>query len=109
MDAIDDTRTFGRARLDFSSEHDIDEFVDTLQKFEGGEMAADQRRGFRLVAGTYGQRQDGVQMLRVKAPQGIVSSSQMRAFAGVASRYSRGFCHITTPQNIQVHFVPFND
>jgi sulfite reductase beta subunit-like hemoprotein len=105
MDAIDDTRTLGRARLDFASEHDIDEFVETLQKFERGEMAADQWRKFRLVRGTYGQRQDGVQMLRVKAPQGIVSSSQMRAFAGVASRYSRGFCHITTRQNIQFHFV----
>ena len=105
MDAIDDTRTLGRARLDFASEHDIDEFVETLRKFEQGEMPADQWRRFRLVRGTYGQRQDGVQMLRVKAPQGIVSSSQMRAFAGVASRYSRGFCHITTRQNIQLHFV----
>jgi sulfite reductase beta subunit-like hemoprotein len=105
MDAIDDTRTLGRARLDFSSEHDIDEFVETLRKFERGEMPADQWRRFRLVRGTYGQRQDGVQMLRVKAPQGVVSSSQMRAFAGVASRYSRGFCHITTRQNIQFHFV----
>jgi sulfite reductase (NADPH) hemoprotein beta-component len=44
-------------------------------------------------------------MMRIKAPQGIVSASQMRAFAGVASRYSRGFCHITTRQNIQFHFV----
>jgi len=105
MDAIDDTRTFGRARLDFASEHDIDEFVATLDKFERGEMPPDQWRRFRLVRGTYGQRQDGVQMLRVKAPQGIVTSSQMRAFAGVASRYSRGFCHITTRQNIQFHFV----
>jgi sulfite reductase beta subunit-like hemoprotein len=105
MDAIDDTRTLGRARLDFASEHDIDEFVETLQRFERGEMPADQWRRFRLVRGTYGQRQDGVQMLRVKAPQGVVTSSQMRAFAGVASRYSRGFCHITTRQNIQFHFV----
>jgi sulfite reductase (NADPH) hemoprotein beta-component len=105
MAAIDDTRTLGRARLDFASEHDIDEFVETLRKFESGEMPADQWRRFRLVRGTYGQRQDGVQMLRVKAPQGVVSSSQMRAFAGVASRYSRGFCHITTRQNIQFHFV----
>src|SRR4029434_4549474 len=105
MDAIDDTRTLGRARLDFASEHDIDEFVETLGKFESGEMAPDVWRRFRLVRGTYGQRQDGVQMLRVKAPQGIVSSPQMRAFAGVASRYSRGFCHITTRQNIQFHFV----
>src|SRR6185436_12857808 len=105
MAAIDDTRTLGRARLDFASEHDIDEFVETLRKFENGDMPADQWRRFRLVRGTYGQRQDGVQMLRVKAPQGIVSSSQMRAFAGVAARYSRGFCHITTRQNIQFHFV----
>src|SRR6185295_327952 len=105
MAAIDDPQTLGRARLDFASEHDIDEFVETLRRFENGEMPADQWRRFRLVRGTYGQRQDGVQMLRVKAPQGIVSSSQMRAFAGVASRYSRGFCHITTRQNIQFHFV----
>src|SRR6266850_7844213 len=105
MAAIDDEKTIGRANLDFASEHDIDEFVEMLGKFESGEMPADQWRRFRLVRGTYGQRQDGVQMLRVKAPQGIVSSSQMRAFAGVASRYSRGFCHITTRQNIQFHFV----
>jgi sulfite reductase (NADPH) hemoprotein beta-component len=105
MAAIDDTRILGRARLDFASEHDIDEFVATLQKFESGDMPPDQWRRFRLVRGTYGQRQDGVQMLRVKAPQGIVTASQMRAFAGVASRYSRGFCHITTRQNIQFHFV----
>ena len=105
MAAVDDAKTLGRARLDFASEHDIDEFVEMLARFESGEMPADQWRRYRLVRGTYGQRQDGVQMMRVKAPQGIVSSSQMRAFAGVASRYSRGFCHITTRQNIQFHFV----
>src|SRR4029453_6550013 len=105
MAAIDDTRTLGRARLDFASEHDIDEFVATPRRFESGDMPADQWRRFRLVRGTYGQRQDGVQMLRIKAPQGIVTSSQMRALAGVAARHSRGFCHVTTRQNIQYHFV----
>src|SRR5215468_12524403 len=105
MAAVDDQKTLGRARLDFASEHDIDEFVDVLGKYERGEISPDDWRRFRLVRGTYGQRQDGVQMLRIKIPQGVVSSSQMRAFAGVASRYSRGFCHITTRQNIQFHFV----
>src|SRR4030095_9179951 len=105
MAVADDSKTLGRARLDFADEHDIDEFVDVLGKYERGEITPEVWRRFRLVRGTYGQRQDGVQMLRVKAPQGIVSSSQMRAFAGVASRYSRGFFHITTPQNIQLHFV----
>ena len=98
--------TFGRPRLDFASSHDIDEFVDMLGKYERGDITPEEWRRFRLLRGTYGQRQDNVQMLRIKIPQGIVTSSQMRALAGVASRYSRGFCHVTTRQNIQFHFVP---
>jgi sulfite reductase beta subunit-like hemoprotein len=108
MAVADDSRTLGRANLDFAEERDIDEFVEMLGKYERGEIAPDVWRRFRLVRGTYGQRQDNVQMLRIKIPQGIVSSSQMRALAGVATRYSRGFCHITTRQNIQFHFVPLN-
>src|SRR4030095_6163878 len=106
MAAVDDQKTLGRARLDFATEHDIDEFVDVLGKYERGEISPEDWRRFRLVRGTYGQPQDNVQMMRIKMPQGIVPSSQMRALAGVAARYSRGFCHVTTRQNIQFHFVP---
>ena len=109
MAVTDDARTMGRARLDYADERDIDEFVDMLGKFERGEIAPEDWRRFRLVRGTYGQRQDNVQMLRIKIPQGIVSASQMRALANVATRVSRGFCHITTRQNIQYHFVPLPD
>ncbi len=109
MAAIDDARTLGRARLDFADERDIDEFVDVLGKYERGEIAPEDWRRFRLVRGAYGQRQDGVTMLRIKIPQGILTGSQLRALAGVASRYSRGFCHVTTRQNIQYHFVQLHD
>jgi sulfite reductase beta subunit-like hemoprotein len=109
MAAIDDAKTLGRARLDFADERDIDEFVDVLGKYERGDISPEDWRRFRLVRGTYGQRQDGVQMMRIKAPQGIVTGSQMRALASVAARYSRGFCHVTTRQNIQYHFVKLAD
>ena len=109
MAAIDETNVVGRGSVNFASEKDIDEFVDLLGKFERGEMAPDDWRRYRLTRGTYGQRQDGVQMLRVKAPQGVVSSGQMRAFAAVAAKYSRGFGHVTTRQNIQLHFVLLKD
>src|SRR3954471_19114343 len=99
----------GRARLDFAKESDIDEFVEMLGKLERHEISPEEWRRFRLLRGTYGQRQDDVQMLRVKVPQGIASGAQMRALADVASRYSRGFCHITTRQNIQFHFVKLAD
>jgi sulfite reductase (ferredoxin) len=99
----------GRARVDFADERDIDEFVDMLGRYERGEIAADDWRRFRLLRGTYGQRQDDVQMMRIKIPQGIVTGSQLRALADVASRYSRGFGHVTTRQNVQFHFVPLAD
>src|SRR6187200_1787583 len=105
MAVMDDPKTLGRARLDFAKESDIDDFVEMLGKLERHEITPDEWRRFRLLRGTYGQRQDDVQMLRIKIPQGIVNGSQMRALADVASRYSRGFCHITTRQNIQFHFV----
>jgi len=110
MSVVDDPKTFGRARLSFASEADIDEFVGTLERYERGELTADQWRQFRLVRGTYGQRQtDDAQMLRVKIPQGVLSSDQLDALADVGERYSRGFGHITTRQNVQFHFVRLHD
>jgi sulfite reductase (NADPH) hemoprotein beta-component len=102
--------THGRARLSFASEADIDEFVSVLRKYERGEMTPDQWRAFRLVRGTYGQRQAAdAQMLRVKIPQGVLTSEQLMALAEVGERYSRTFGHITTRQNIQFHFVKLHD
>ena len=110
MAAVDDPKTLGRTRLSFASEADIDEFVATLEKFEDGELTPDQWRVFRLVRGTYGQRQPGdVQMLRVKIPQGVLDAPQLEALADVGERFSRGFGHITTRQNIQFHFVKLHD
>jgi sulfite reductase (NADPH) hemoprotein beta-component len=105
-----DKETFGRARLSFADEADIDEFVDMLGKFERGEITPEQWRVFRLVRGTYGQRQAAdAQMLRVKIPQGILSRAQLEALGDVAARYSRGFGHITTRQNVQLHFLKLHD
>jgi sulfite reductase (NADPH) hemoprotein beta-component len=110
MAAIDDPKTLGRARLSFAKESDIDEFADMLGKFERGEITPDQWRGFRLLRGTYGQRQtDDSHMMRLKAPQGLLTAEQLFALADVAEQYSRGFGHITTRQNIQLHFVRLTD
>jgi len=110
MSIVDDQKTYGRARLSFASQADIDEFVKTLDRYERGEMTPDQWRGFRLVRGTYGQRQaEDAQMLRIKVPQGVLTSAQLHALADVGERYSRGFGHITTRQNIQFHFVKLHD
>jgi sulfite reductase beta subunit-like hemoprotein len=91
--------------LHFSDPKDIDDFVEKLGMFERGEMTPDQFKVYRLGRGTYGQRQPDVNMLRVKIPQGVLDGPQLEAVAHVADEYSRGFGHITTRQNIQLHFV----
>ena len=110
MAAVDDPKTLGRTRLSFASEAEIDEFVATLERFEKGELTPDEWRGYRLVRGTYSQRQDGdIQMLRVKIPQGVLEAEKLHALADVAEAYSRGFGHITTRQNMQFHFMKLHD
>src|SRR3989304_3447500 len=75
MSLVHEEKTFGRARRSFANEAEIDEFVATLEKYERGEITPDQWRAYRLVRGTYGQRQaeDGP-MLRGKIPQGPVTT-----------------------------------
>jgi sulfite reductase beta subunit-like hemoprotein len=82
MAVTDDPKTLGRTRLSFASEADIDEFVTTLDRYERGELTPDQWRAFRLVRGTYGQRQaEDAQMLRVKIPQGVLTGDQLDQIA----------------------------
>ena len=106
---MDDRALIGRERESFALQADVDEFVATLERFERGEISAEAWRKFRLVRGTYGQRQDDVQMLRVKIPQGILTAAQLESLADVAEQHARGFAHVTTRQNIQFHFLKLAD
>lgn len=93
----------------FSETRDIDEFVEKLAAFERGEINAEQFRAFRLLRGVYGQRQQDVQMFRIKIPMGLMGPDQLRVVADIAERHSRGFGHVTTRQNIQLHFMKLTD
>ncbi|MEA2319068.1 MAG: hypothetical protein QOD44_3257 [Solirubrobacteraceae bacterium] len=88
-------------------EHEFEDFQTEATKFLGGETPENEFIGFRLKQGVYGQRQPGVQMIRVKLPFGGITPEQMDAFADVVEEYvplKKG--HITTRQNIQMHHIP---
>ena len=84
MAATEDRDTLGRARLSFADEADIDQFVTMLERgSRAASSAPDEWRAFRLLRGTYGQRQTGdAQMLRVKIPQGILNAPQLERAGG---------------------------
>jgi sulfite reductase beta subunit-like hemoprotein len=85
---------------------DIAKFEDVLDGYLAGTIGEDVFRVFRLNNGIYGQRQGGHnQMVRIKAPYGRLEPDQLEMIGHIADEYSRGFGHITTRQNIQLHFV----
>ncbi len=86
-------------------EKDIIELADKIELFHTGKIDEEKFRSLRLARGVYGQRQEGVQMIRIKLPYGKVLSNQLRRISDVSDEYSRGRLHITTRQDIQIHYV----
>jgi len=86
-------------------EEDIIELERKIRLFKEGKVDEERFRSLRLARGVYGQRQFGVQMIRIKLPFGQVKSNQLRRIADVSDEYSTGKLHITTRQDIQIHYV----
>ncbi len=84
---------------------DIIELDQKIQLYQNGKIDEDGFRSLRLARGIYGQRQEGVQMIRIKLPFGRLSSEQLHRIADVSDEYSTGRLHITTRQDIQIHYV----
>ena len=88
---------------------EIESFEEEVAKLLKGDVSLDMFRPFRLQHGIYGQRQPGVQMVRIKIPFGGLSSNQLRVIAEMADRYATGVGHVTTRQDIQLHFARVED
>lgn len=86
-------------------EKDIVELANKIDLFRNGKIDEEKFRSLRLARGVYGQRQEGVQMIRIKLPFGRVTSSQLNRICDVSEKYSTGRLHITTRQDIQIHYV----
>ena len=84
---------------------DILDLEKKIRLFKEGKIDDERFRSLRLARGVYGQRQEGVQMIRIKLPFGKVTSEQLTRIAKVSDEYSTGRLHITTRQDIQIHYV----
>jgi sulfite reductase (ferredoxin) len=88
---------------------EIETFEKEAMRMLSGEIVNDLFKPFRLQYGIYGQRQAGVQMVRIKIPFGGLTANQLRRVAELADCYATGVGHVTTRQDIQLHFVELKD
>ena len=89
---------------------EIDRYAEGVRAFMNGEMDAERFMSFRLQHGIYGQRQDGVHMVRIKAPGGRLNADHLETVAACVEGYSQiDVAHVTTRQDFQLHYVPTAD
>jgi sulfite reductase (NADPH) hemoprotein beta-component len=80
----------------------VAQFRDQTQRFLSGDLTPEQFLPLRLQNGLYIQRL--APMLRISVPYGMINSTQLRRMAHIARHYDKGYCHVSTRQNIQFHW-----
>lgn len=86
-------------------EKDIIDLEKKIRAFREGKIHDEKFRSLRLARGIYGQRQPGVQMVRIKLPFGKVTFKQLLRIAEISDEYGSRNLHLTTRQDIQIHYV----
>ena len=80
-------------------------YEEQIKKYRRGELDETKMQKQRLHFGTYAQRQEGVQMQRIKIPGGFLSADQLVRLADASERYGSGFMHFTTREDAQIYYV----
>jgi sulfite reductase (ferredoxin) len=96
------------AQLDnLADASEIAHYEEALARYLDLELDAERFTALRLQQGVYGQRQEGVNMVRIKLPGGRLDPARLAAIAEVAEKHvPQQVAHITTRQDIQLHHVP---
>jgi sulfite reductase beta subunit-like hemoprotein len=76
-----------------------------VERYRRGEMSDDEFRPVRLSYGLYYQLDHTSHMQRIKLPAGLMNKRQALALADLADDYGRGVLHVTTREDVQMHWV----
>lgn len=88
---------------------ELAEYEENIRRYRAGEIDETKMQKIRLHFGTYAQRQEGVQMQRIKIPAGMLSAGQLARLADAAEQYGSGFIHFTTREDAQLYYVKLDE
>ena len=84
-------------------------YEEQIGKYRAGEVDETKMQKLRLHFGTYAQRQEGVQMQRIKIPGGFLTADQLACLADASDRFGSGFTHFTTREDAQIYYVKLEE
>ena len=89
---------------------EADNFAKTVKLYRKGKYDEDSFRRFRLQHGAYGTRMTSdYAMVRIKIPAGKIYPTQLEKIAQLSEAFSIGSAHLSTRENIQLHWVVLED
>ena len=90
-------------------EDELSNYEEHIRKYRQGQLDETKMQKLRLHFGTYAQRQEGVQMQRIKIPGGFLTAEQLERLADSADRFGSGFIHFTTREDAQIYYVKLEE
>ena len=94
----------------WGKEEETEIFGQNVKLFRKGKISEDDFRRFRLQHGAYGSRlQQNYSMVRIKIPSGEITPEQIEKIGTLSEAFSIGSAHVSTRQNIQLHWVQLED
>jgi sulfite reductase (ferredoxin) len=97
-------------KINWARAEEAENFANTVKMFRQGKIDSDSFRRFRLQHGAYGTRMtDDYAMVRIKIPAGEIYPHQIEKIAQLSEAFSIGSAHISTRQNVQLHWVVLED
>ena len=99
-----------KPKVNWAKLEESENFANTVKLYRQGKIDPDNFRRFRLQHGAYGTRMtDDYAMVRIKIPAGEIYPSQLERIAHLSEAFSIGNAHVSTRQNIQLHWVVLED
>ncbi|MEK6965905.1 MAG: nitrite/sulfite reductase [Thermoproteota archaeon] len=99
-----------KPKMNWAKLEESENFANTVKLYRQGKIDSDNFRRFRLQHGAYGTRMtDDYAMVRIKIPAGEIYPSQLERIAQLSEAFSIGSAHVSTRQNIQLHWVVLED
>src|SRR6185436_9481096 len=86
-------------------EDELANYEKQIKKYRAGDLGETKMQKLRLQFGTYAQRQEGVQMQRIKIPGGYLTADHLALLGDAADRFGSGFIHFTTREDAQIYYV----
>ncbi len=88
---------------------EIDALEELIRKYRAGEVSATELKAHRVPFGVYEQRQADTYMLRIRCAGGFITPVQLEKVAAIALQYGTGDIHLTSRQDLQIHYVNLHD